>query len=209
MNLKDIKIMLIKGQKGDKGADGYDDTELRQMIADEAAAREAEIAQMETNYLDYMYPVGSIYMSVGNTSPAVLFGGTWAKIEGQFLLASSNSHENGTTGGAETKNYTPAGTVQGHTLTGTEMPNHSHGETTFYHGTTGSPTETYKIQEASSGTANYSYKSNAKTGNMYDDDAGGVAVVGGNPHSHGFQGTQASINVMPPYLAVNVWKRTA
>ena len=75
---------------------------------------------------DVVYPVGSIYMSVNNVNPATLFGGTWEKIEGKFLLGASSGHSLGETGGAEKVNYTPAGTVGNHTLTAAEMPAHTH-----------------------------------------------------------------------------------
>ena len=65
--------------------------------------------------IDAIYPVGSIYMSVTNTNPATLFGGTWAQIEDTFLLAAGTNHLAGTTGGEET-----------HTLTTGEMPTHNH-----------------------------------------------------------------------------------
>ena len=73
-----------------------------------------------------VYPVGSIYMSANNVNPSTLFGGTWEPINGKFLLASSSGREAGTTGGAETVNYTPAGSVGNHTLTASEMPAHTH-----------------------------------------------------------------------------------
>ena len=75
---------------------------------------------------DVVYPIGSIYMSVNNVNPATLFGGTWEKIEGKFLLGASSGHSLGETGGAEKVNYTPAGTVGNHTLTAAEMPAHTH-----------------------------------------------------------------------------------
>lgn len=61
------------------------------------------------------YPIGSIYLSVNNTSPASLFGGTWEKIQDRFLLASGSSYSLGATGGEKE-----------HTLTINEMPSHSH-----------------------------------------------------------------------------------
>lgn len=33
------------------------------------------------NLLDVIYPVGAIYMSINNTSPASIVGGTWTKLE--------------------------------------------------------------------------------------------------------------------------------
>ena len=54
MKLDDIKIMLIKGAKGDKGDGSYDDTELRELIASTFADVQEEISQLEQNYLNYM-----------------------------------------------------------------------------------------------------------------------------------------------------------
>lgn len=63
------------------------------------------------------YPVGSIYMSINSTSPATLFGGTWERIQGQFLLGASSTYSAGSTGGEAS-----------HTLTESETPNHYHDE---------------------------------------------------------------------------------
>lgn len=65
---------------------------------------------------DVFYPVGSIYISAASTSPADMFGGTWKKLEGRFLLGASSAYPVGSTGGEAT-----------HTLTLSEMPSHSHG----------------------------------------------------------------------------------
>lgn len=45
-----------------------------------------------------IYPVGSIYMSVNNTDPSILFGGTWVSIaSGRCLMGVDASHGAGTT----------------------------------------------------------------------------------------------------------------
>ena len=63
------------------------------------------------NFLNYVYPVGSIYISVNSANPSTLFGGAWEQIQGQFLLSAGNGYTAGTTGGEAT-----------HTLTKAEMP---------------------------------------------------------------------------------------
>lgn len=66
-------------------------------------------------FLNSVYPVGSIYMSVNSTSPATLFGGTWVELQGRFLLGRSSSYGNGSTGGAATVAISAA-----------QMPSHGH-----------------------------------------------------------------------------------
>ena len=67
-----------------------------------------------SNPLD-AYPVGSIYMSVNETSPASLFGGTWEQLKDRFLLGAGDVYEAGSTGGEAA-----------HALTLSEMPEHTH-----------------------------------------------------------------------------------
>lgn len=63
-----------------------------------------------------IYPVGSIYMSTVNVSPATLFGGTWEQLEDRFLLGAGQTYTAGDTGGEAE-----------HTLITDEMPAHTHG----------------------------------------------------------------------------------
>lgn len=50
--------------------------------------------------IDKVYPVGSVYLSMASTDPGALFGGTWSKLEGRFLLTSDGSRSAGDTGGS-------------------------------------------------------------------------------------------------------------
>ena len=65
--------------------------------------------------LDWTKPIGSIYQSTDDTDPSKLFGGTWEKIEGRFLLATNEKYKVGSTGGEES-----------HTLTENEIAPHRH-----------------------------------------------------------------------------------
>lgn len=69
----------------------------------------------KSEFLDMVYPVGAIYMSINSTSPSDLFGGTWERIKDTFLLSAGDIYSAGATGGSAT-----------HTLTVDEMPSHTH-----------------------------------------------------------------------------------
>lgn len=60
-----------------------------------------------------IYPVGSIYQSSNNTSPANLFGGSWSALTDQKFWLPSNS-------------YNSTGGEWSHTLSIAEMPAHVH-----------------------------------------------------------------------------------
>lgn len=80
-----------------------------------------------SDLLDLVYPVGSIYLSVGSTAPSTLFGGTWEQIKDTFLLGAGDDYDLGDTGGEAT-----------HTLTVNEIPSHHHDVGWDYEGATGS-----------------------------------------------------------------------
>lgn len=66
-------------------------------------------------FVEMIYPVGSIYISASATSPSTLFGGTWESIGGRFLLGADATYAAGSTGGEAT-----------HELTISEIPKHIH-----------------------------------------------------------------------------------
>lgn len=113
------------------------------------------------DYVDLIYPVGSIYMSVNATNPKNLFGGTWEQIQGRFLLGMSSSYPAGSQGGEAT-----------HTLTANEMPNHTHQYIDYW------------TVAAASGTGRRAVKFN---NNNYSPESGGLSTGssgGGQPHNN-------------------------
>lgn len=146
--------------------------------------------------LEAIYPVDSCYISFSSTDPATYLGfGTWTKVEGSFLV----SHESGDpdfgtiggVGGAKTHSHTDNFTVDGHALTEAEMPAHTHDINVIRGNNNGGSF----IEDAdSSGTAQSN--STASTG-------------GGDPHTHGLSGGVQSASNLPPYVVVNVFRRTA
>lgn len=79
------------------------------------------------------YPVGSVYINVGDVNPAILFGGTWERLGGRFLLGADSTYAAGSTGGEAT-----------HQLTTAEMPSHNH--TLDNYNTTGGTTSFMTVQ---------------------------------------------------------------
>ena len=65
--------------------------------------------------LDWIYPIGAVYISASATDPKTLFGGTWERIKDRFLLAAGDTFAAGKTGGEAS-----------HTLTVDEIPDHTH-----------------------------------------------------------------------------------
>lgn len=246
------------------------------LINEFAGKADLENGKVSTSQIpfDKIYPIGSIYMSVSSTSPATLFGGTWERLKSRFLLGAEDTGDTtgdpyigGATGGAASVSYTPAGTVDGHTLTTDEIPSHNHtftgtavtsggqsanhthtgtsGDDSRGHTHTG-PNHSHSFRDysgygggsgswvgyISSGSGTYggtnaagagntggrsqTHTHTTTTGNQSADHKHSVTAAGsigneggGNSHSHGFTGTQGTINIMPPYLAVYMWKRTA
>ena len=134
--------------------------------------------------LDLIYPVGSIYMNVNKVDPSEIFGGTWQRIQGRFLLCATGDNGGATGGESE------------HTLTADELPQHSH---RVYWGT-----EYCIVNDNNTGTGSASWNQlklkKLGSGETY---AGGLSASTGS----GLLGK--AHNNLPPYLTVYTWKRIA
>lgn len=145
-----------------------------------------------------IYPVGSIYMNVSNVSPAELFGGVWEQIKGRFLFATGIPDDNtlSTFGTDLTYNGTDKinatlGTTGGetiHTLTIRQMPSHKHGWLGYLS----------NKSLGSSGSYDVPLFGSVSSQSLIEAGKGPQSLGGGKAH-----------NNMPPYLAVNMWKRVA
>ena len=138
--------------------------------------------------LDWVHPVGSYYISDNATNPKDLFGGgTWEKIEGRFLLGSSASYGTGTTGGEAS-----------HKLTTAELPAHSH---------------SVNAQNLQGGTNGDVCNSNSGSLNGWDYEPAHTNKGGRRftvpAHNTNATGSGQAHNIMPPYRATNIWRRTA
>lgn len=163
--------------------------------------------------LDLVYPVGSIYMSVSDTSPQTLFGGTWEKLQGRFLIGTGSATDNNND--TRTLKLNQTGGEFAHTLTSSES-----GQKNLGNITTGNESQSHTHSITTGG---YTYPngsspgafSTATSNSTLAKDTDGYTFMTSESanHTHSFsiggQDASQSHNNIPPYLAVNMWKRTA
>ena len=138
---------------------------------------EADILYAPKNIIETIYPVGSIYLSVNDINPNILFGfGAWERIQDKFLLGAGTQFPAGSEGGE----------VE-HALTELEMPAHDHEFDRH---------QLWRNESIppSTSTQGDGYGANNKTLPIYTDST--IATGAGEAH-----------NNMPPYLSVYIWKR--
>lgn len=200
--------------------DGYTDSAkatYTSMAYDATTVRNSILAKEISN----PYPVGSIYISIKETSPASIYGGSWTKIKDKFLYATSTTGDAGKPGGSATSAYKPEGTIAG-TIGGTaisidQMPSHAH-----HQSQTG---QDKKINEMSTSEGSGSYWPDRSGGwgagvRSYHQDAWGDGWLvttgfrgGGQTHTHTFSGTftgtEKNISINPAHYTVHAWVRTA
>lgn len=96
-----------------------------------------KIENNQKNVFNLIYPVGSVYISVNDVSPNILFGGTWERLKDKFLVGAGDNYESGSTGGNATHthkvkahNHTTSNSsvlTSGSTkLSTAQMPSHTH-----------------------------------------------------------------------------------
>lgn len=102
-----------------KKAANTDPTVSIQGAPADAAATRALIKEMLAAQREEDYKRVRYWASNDPTSPASFIGGTWERVEGEFIMGASSAYPVGTTGGSAT-----------HTQTTAEMPSHSHSGST-------------------------------------------------------------------------------
>ena len=119
------------------------------------------------NFLDKIYPIGSIYISATLSTVDQVreaLGGEWEVYgDGRTLVGVGNNGTSnyiaGTTGGSETISYTPGGTIGSTTLTADQIPSHSH-TISHTHTTPQTNTTTMSLTAQSSGAHTHAFTNN-------------------------------------------------
>ena len=176
--------------------------------------------------LSLVYPVGSIYTSVNNTNPGSFLGGTWVSFGAGRTLIGVNSSDNyfsaaQKTGGAKqvtlSTDQMPSHTHTGSTDSGDGNHNHNaqtaeaslEGTFTAFRGTTGGIVS--RVGESSdnvggTGTTRENLKITA-------DHQHQININNSGAHIHDFTtesaGGSEPIDILPPYITVYFWRRTA
>ena len=126
-----------------------------------------------------VYPIGAIYMSSSNISPANLFGGTWEEITDQkFWLPSSS--------------YNTQGGEWNHILSEEEMPNHYH--------------HVQHPMGNGSWHDSFFWQTNAAAGGLWWMLCSGDGTTAYPAQTNSKGGNQAHNNV-PPYRTCYCWRR--
>lgn len=116
----------------------------------------------KTQFLNYAYPVGSIYVSTKNVSPATFLGGTWISLSGYMLRGATS----GVTANSNAKDGGSDNLI---------IPYHNH---TF----TGSAVTSGASSASNTGTQSANHKHTVNGGAT---NTGGMSA--NNPHSHATQ----------------------
>lgn len=142
--------------------------------------------------IDLIYPVGSIYMSVNNVSPASFLGGTWVALQDTFLIGAGNDYSVNSTGGSTTHSH-KYGIQAGAYWADTIFENDSNAGTLNYD-TNGNFTIT---QATEIGVYNVDTNGNSSASKKTVSAA----------HIRSISQSEY-VSTLPPYLAVYMWKRT-
>lgn len=128
------------------------------------------------------HPVGTPYASENPTSPAELYGGTWERIEGRFIMGASDTYPAGSTGGSAT-----------HTQAQNEVAGHTHLQRLRVSGSPGNEVM---------GFADGQYKVLKASDSMSILNAGNT---GENYNQNGV----VPMDIINPYYSMYIWRRVA
>lgn len=194
--------------------DEYD--ERISTLETEYDARITTLENFRQTFLNTVYPVGSIYISMNETDPGTLFGGTWERISGRFLIGC------GSTGpGANNTNIFGDLTTEQQSWFSDVIPGKTGGmydHTHVYGFQYGGYYRAIALEaNTNSGLLNYD-RTNNVTLSSETEIGSNTAEVNNNatnawktPSMTHYRMTACTsyATELPPYLTVAMWKRTA
>lgn len=138
------------------------------------------------------YPVGAVYLSDRATSPATLFGGTWARFgEGRMIVGVNEADADFdtplSTGGSKTT-----------TIAAANLPQHTH-DFSHVHGV------------STTAGATGSASSQLARGTVTESGITTAPFQNSNParNTDGGPGSSTPMRTLDPYVTVYMWRRTA
>ena len=151
----------------------------------------------KSSIFDLIYPIGSIYMSVNNINPNVLFGGRWEQLKDKFLLGDGDTYTGGATGGSANAVVVK----HNHTQNAHNHTASANGKQSFLTAPTGSGWN--EIAGSNISGSGYHYVATPDKSN-YNVRVSQSANKTATNQESGVDGTGKN---MPPYLTVYMWKR--
>ena len=184
----------------------------------DAAATRALIKEMLAQQREEDNSKIKFWASNDPTSPASFIGGTWERIEGEFIMGASDAYPAGTTGGSAT-----------HTQTVAEMPSHNHSGSTGSAGshshsawTGGAGGHNHTVSAAitnkngpmmageNRGSGQYA-DNGTPTTSWVGDHTHGVGMNEAGAHTHtvsiGSTGSGQAMSILNPYHSLYIWVR--
>lgn len=191
-------------------------------------------SKLKDDLLSEVYPIGSIYMSINNTNPAVIFGGTWVRWGDGRVPVGVNTNDSNfntveKTGGSKYMQYHNHSFTGTSSTTGSDNARHNHGiSMTDINNNINAAINSLSsyIQEdvKYTLTGNGGRPGTSNTHTSMRSDIIGSAMLGTEtvtrtenaPHTHTFKASgtvgyagDGSDENLQPYITCYMWKRTA
>ena len=180
----------IRGATGATGSAGADGEDGYTPVKGDDYFTDADIA----DFLNKVYPIGAIYISMKPTSPASLFGGSWTQKSGRFLIGATNLYTDGS-----------LPYFNGNSSGGSESHFHTlnSGYAKYCVDLYDEATTRWGYASLKSVSPNYVPTHYIQTGDEYTDFTSGWGITKGIE----LGGSTDSGSNLPPYLAVYMWER--
>lgn len=156
-----------------------------------------DLQDVKNLMLELCYPIGSMYISTVNVSPATFLGGTWIQHEG-YVLRGATSNVTAGTQGQTNDGGADSVTVSSVASHNHDQNSHNHVSTTDYNARALSNTVSGSTAMGAQGTYLYFRNNMMNAYNTGDKTATNIA-----------NGSNYTVNTLPKYKNVYIWERTA